>query len=303
MPAAELCAFDSLGHILAMDEAGSRRAMSTDGFKASKGQGARQAANKGALAARRQVKRPVRRSEARSGAADQRLEALHRQAGVLAHDFNNLLGVILAANEALAAQLPPGSDGYELARISQEAAEKGADLLARMVELSCPDAAEPVAIDAAEVALTTARLAQVSTRPGVTVVALAQPDALSCRADRGGLESALLNLCVNAGHAMPDGGAVQIAAAPARLDGKAAATLDLDPGRYVAFSVTDPGVGMSPEVLARATDPYFTTRAGRGGTGLGLAGVRDFARRSGGALRLVSQPGRGTTATIYLPQA
>jgi signal transduction histidine kinase len=296
-------ALDSFGHILATDEARRRQSMGTDGFTATNGKGARQAARTPAQPARRQAARPTRRREARSAVADQRIEALHRQSGVLAHDFNNLLNVILAANEALAARLPEGSDSWELARISQEAAEKGAELLARLVDLSRPDEPAAGSVDAAETAVTTARLAQVSTPSGVTVVAQAMPEPLACRADAGALESALLNLCVNAGHAMPDGGAVQVAAAAASLSGDAAAALGLDEGRYVAFSVTDPGVGMSPEVLARATDPYFTTRAGRGGTGLGLASVRAFAEGAGGALKLASQPGRGTTATVYLPRA
>jgi len=265
--------------------------MGTDGFAARDGTGGRQAARTSAQPGRRPA--VVRRSsEARAATPDPRLEARRRQTGVLVHDFNNLLNVILAANEALAAQLPENSDGYELARISQEAAEKGAELLARLADLSRPEANDAV-VDAAEVAVTTARLAQVSTASSVTVVALAMPEPLACCADRGGLESALLNLCVNAGHAMPDGGAIQVAVSAAMLDD----------GAYVAFSVVDAGVGMSAETLARATEPYFTTRAGRGGTGLGLSGVRDFARRSGGALKLVSQEGRGTTATLYLPRA
>lgn len=274
-----------------MDGQGQRKAMSSDGVAVSKGRGGRKPARTSAQPGRRQAARPAHRSATRGVAADQRLEALHRQTGVLAHDFNNLLGVILAANEALAAQLPEGTDGWELARIAQEAAEKGGDLLARLVDLSRPDA--DVTVDAAEAAVTTARLAQVSTPSTVTVVAMAMAEPLACRADPGGLESALLNLCVNAGHAMPDGGAVQISVSAATRGDDA----------YVAFSVIDSGIGMSPETLARATEPYFTTRAGRGGTGLGLAGVRDFAIRSGGALDLVSREGRGTTATLYLPRA
>lgn len=265
--------------------------MGFDGFAVSQGISGRKTLP--AQPTRRQAVRPARRSAARTPSVDQRLEALHLQTGVLAHDFNNLLGVILAANEALAAQMPEGSDGWELARVAQEAAEKGADLLARLVDLSHPDADVAAVADAAEAAVTVARLAQVSTASSVTVVALAMAEPLACRADACGLESALLNLCVNAGHAMPVGGAVQISVS--------AATLDDQP--YVAFSVIDAGIGMSPEMLARATEPYFTTRAGRGGTGLGLSGVRDFATRSGGRLTLVSQEGRGATATLYLPRA
>lgn len=277
--------------------------MGTDGFAAKEGKGGRQTARTSAQPGRRQIARRARRNAARATVdTDQRLEALHRQTGVLAHDFNNLLNVILAANEALAAKLPENSDGYELARISQDAAEKGAQLLARLVDLSRPEGDSEV-VDAAEITVATARLAQVSTAASVTVVALAMPEPLACQADRATLESALLNLCVNAGHAMPAGGAVQISASAAMLAGPMAEALDLADGAYVAFSVSDPGIGMSPETLARATEPYFTTRAGRGGTGLGLSGVRDFVRRSGGALKLVSQQGRGTTATLYLPRA
>lgn len=233
--------------------------------------------------------------------AERRLEAVHRQTDVLAHDFNNLLNVILAANEALALLVPEGSDAQELALISQDAAEKGAELLRRIADLSRPATVAEGPTDCAEVLVATTRLANVSTPPTVTVLAMAMPAPLTCRTDQAGLESALLNLCVNAGHAMPDGGAVQVCAEPAVIVGAEAEALGLAPGCYAALSVRDPGIGMSAEVLARATDPYFTTRAGHGGTGLGLSGVKTFAVRAGGALKLVSAEGRGTTATIYLP--
>jgi signal transduction histidine kinase len=235
------------------------------------------------------------------GEADRRLEALHRQTSVLAHDFNNLLNVIIAANEALAARAPAGSDAYELAQIGLDAAEKGAELLERIAALSAQPAASGATVDCAEALVAVARLANVSTPADVTVVAMAMPTPLACRADRAGLESALLNLCVNAGHAMPGGGAIQVSVTPAVVS--AETELGLEAGAYAAFTVRDPGVGMSPQILARATEPYFTTRKGRGGTGLGLAGVRAFAEAAGGALQLVSAKGRGTTATIYLPTA
>lgn len=232
-----------------------------------------------------------------------RLEALQRQTSVLAHDFNNLLNVIMAANEALAARLPAGSDAFELAQIGLDAAEKGAELVERIRALSAPATAADESVDAAETLVAVTRLANVSTPADVTVVAKAMPAPLSCRADRPGLESALLNLCINAGHAMPKGGAIQVSAAVAVLDDATASSLGLASGLYAAFAVRDPGVGMSPQTLARATEAYFTTRRDRGGSGLGLAGAQAFARGAGGALKLVSKPGRGTTATIYLPIA
>ena len=218
-----------------------------------------------------------------------RQDALHRQAGVLAHDFNNLLNVILSASEALGDQLPEGSEGRELAQLSQDAAVRGAQLLRRMLDLSRPDAPAAAACDGVEAVLATARRARLATPDSVSVEVRLAGAPLPCAVDPADLESALLNLCINAGHAMPAGGAITIRAEAA--------------GDHVVFSVRDEGVGMSPDVLARATEPYFTTRQGRGGTGLGLSGARAFADRAGGRLQLQSQEGRGTTATLYLPRA
>lgn len=225
-----------------------------------------------------------------------------QQACAVAHDLNNLLGVILAANEALARDLPEGSEGRGLAELSQVAAEKSAALLRRLLDAAPHEAAGDVTVDAIEALQGVSRLARMAA-PGVTVEVADAGGERRCVADPVELERALLNLCANAAHATPAGGRIVLSAELAEVGGVEAASLGLTPGAYVRLTVRDNGSGMSPRVLARAAEPYFTTRRGRGGTGLGLAGARDFAAASGGALALVSELGRGTTASLYLPRA
>lgn len=149
----------------------------------------------------------------------------------------------------------------------------------------------------------TARRARLAVPRSVTVEVRLTDAPLLSALDAAGLESALLNLCVNASHAMPAGGTIMLTAQRWELAETEARDLRLGAGRYIVVSVADTGVGMSPQVLAQATEPFFTTRRGRGGTGLGLCGVRDFAEGCGGRFVLTSREGRGTTARLYLPCA
>lgn len=234
------------------------------------------------------LERPLRRRRGKAR-PDARFVTLHHEAGLLAHDLNNLLNVILAANEALAVTLAEGSGELELAEVSQDAAERSADLVRRLLALSEPRPDVEPDSDAAAAVLSVARLARLSAPDTVTIQCEVAEAGLRCRADRAGLEAALLNLCVNAIHAMPDGGVVVLSADAV--------------GGDIVLRSRDSGCGMSPEVLARAGEPYFTTRKGRGGTGLGLAAVRAFAYRYGGRLDLVSKAGDGATVTLTLPRA
>ena len=120
--------------------------------------------------------------------------------------------------------------------------------------------------------------------------------------DPNQLENAILNLCINARDAMPDGGRLTIETANTWLDDRAARERDMQPGQYVAICVTDTGTGMSPEVMARAFDPFFTTKPTGQGTGLGLSMIYGFAQQSGGQVRIYSEVGEGTTVRIYLPR-
>jgi signal transduction histidine kinase len=232
---------------------------------------------------------------------NERLDALHRMAGTITHDLNNLLGVILSANERLAGELPDGSEQQKLALLALEAAERSAELLRRSLSLAQDRQPEIDAVDGRAAIETVGRVARQAIAPGVQFDVALPPRTLQCAGDRTGLEMALFNLCLNAGQATPDGGRVSLGADETRLDLRAARRLGLAPGAYAVFTVRDTGKGMSPETLARATKPLFTTKAA--GTGLGLSSVCDFAAEAGGALDLQSREGHGATAALYLPVA
>jgi signal transduction histidine kinase len=228
------------------------------------------------------------------------MESIGQLAAGVAHDFNNLLTIILSANEALADRLDHQPTAQALARVSLQAAERGSDLVRRLLAFSRQPTADSRPIDAGEALAAIAPLFKCTIRDGVSVETVVPSRPLYCRADRIELESALLNLCVNAKDALPDGGAIDLEVGPVEVGPADAARLDLAEGAYAAFVVRDNGVGMSPEVLRRARDPLFTTK-GEHGTGFGLSNAHDFAVRSGGALSIASVEGRGAIVTLYLP--
>jgi CheY-like chemotaxis protein len=138
--------------------------------------------------------------------------------------------------------------------------------------------------------------------PAVAVEVVGAAGLWPALVDPPQLENALLNLCINARDAMPDGGRITVETANKWLDDRAARDRDLPAGQYLSLCVTDTGTGMSPEVAARAFDPFFTTKPIGQGTGLGLSMIYGFARQSGGQVRIYSEPGQGTTMCIYLPR-
>ena len=142
-----------------------------------------------------------------------------------------------------------------------------------------------------------------SVGPGVEVEVVGAGGLWLTEMDLSQLENSLLNLCVNARDAMaPDGGRLTIETANKWLDERAARERDLSPGQYVSLCVTDTGVGMAPDVIARAFDPFYTTKPLGQGTGLGLSMVYGFVRQSGGQVRIYSELGSGTTVCLYLPR-
>ena len=138
--------------------------------------------------------------------------------------------------------------------------------------------------------------------PGVALEAVGAAGLWTALVDAPQLENALLNLCINARDAMPEGGRITVETANRWLDQRSAREHDMEPGQYLSLCVTDTGTGMTPEVMAKAFDPFFTTKPLGEGTGLGLSMIYGFAKQSGGQVRIYSELGQGTTVCLYLPR-
>lgn len=233
----------------------------------------------------------------------QKMEAVGQLTGGLAHDFNNLLTGITGSLELMRQRLGENRlDQLErYIHAAQGAAARAATLTHRLLAFSRrqPLDARPIAIQPLIEGLD--ELVAQALPPNIAYSHRAEPGLWSVLADYNQLESALLNLCINARDAMPDGGTLEVVACNHHHTGEPAA-LDLPPGDYVVFSVQDSGSGMLPHVAAKAFDPFFTTKPIGQGTGLGLSMVYGFARQSGGQVDIDSQVARGTRVRIFLPR-
>jgi PAS domain S-box-containing protein len=234
----------------------------------------------------------------------QKMEAVGQLTGGLAHDFNNLLTVILGNSDILVDDLRDNPSLRELVEMTRTAAERGADLTKSLLAFARRQALEPQALDLNKLISGMEGLLR-RTLGAQVQIALAQGSELwHASVDPVQLESALLNLAINARDAMPQGGRLTIATANTTLD---AAYTDRDgeaaPGEYVRVSVSDTGSGMTPEVIARAFDPFFSTKGVGKGTGLGLSMVYGFVKQSDGHIAIESEIGQGTSFTILLPRS
>jgi PAS domain S-box-containing protein len=228
----------------------------------------------------------------------QKMEAIGQLTGGIAHDFNNLLMAILSGLELMRKRVSEP----ELVRLldnSVEAAERGAVLTQRMLAFARRQELTTERVAIPRLVAGMMDLLRRSLGPAFTIQTDFPADISPIAADANQLEMALLNLAVNARDAMPDGGMITIAAAGGNVF--AGNLQQLDPGRYVRLSVSDRGSGMDAATLAKAIDPFFTTKDVGKGTGLGLSMIHGFAHQIGGAFQLESVPGRGTTAHIWLP--
>src|SRR5690348_13002271 len=238
----------------------------------------------------------------------QKMEILGQLTGGIAYDFNNLLQVILGNLEALCRRIPQSSDlpvREELLRLAEGAAHGGQRAVAltrRLLAFARKQPLNPESLDANRLVSSMSELLRATAGENIEIELLPATDVWPVSADHNQLESAILNLAVNARDAMPNGGKITIETANVHADANSARPRKLSPGQYVMIAVSDNGVGMSKEVLDRAFDPFFTTKEVGQGTGLGLSQVYGFVRQSGGHVSIDSQEGRGTTVRLYLPR-
>ncbi len=235
----------------------------------------------------------------------QKMEAVGQLTGGLAHDFNNLLTGVTGSLELLQVRIAQGrvEDVDRYVAAAQDAAKRAAALTHRLLAFSRRQTLAPKPTDVNRLALGMEELIRRTVGPAIEFEPfVAAADLWPTLIDPGQLENALLNLCINARDAMPDGGKLAIETGNRWLDQRAAQERDLTPGQYVSLCVSDTGTGMPPEVIAKAFDPFFTTKPIGMGTGLGLSMIYGFAKQSGGQVRIHSQVGQGTAVCLYLPR-
>ncbi|MEX0625370.1 MAG: ATP-binding protein [Chloroflexota bacterium] len=232
----------------------------------------------------------------------QKMEAIGRLAGGVAHDFNNILTAVVGFGSILAESLPDGEDRKMAGQIV-EAGERAAALTHQLLALGRRQILAPRVLDPGDVIVgLTPLIGQIIGEHIDFMTALA-PEPLRVRADPSQLEQVLVNLVANARDAMPSGGKLTVEVAEVELDALYAATHpEVVPGPYVMIAVSDTGSGMSDEVREHVFEPFYTTKEGSGGTGLGLATVYGVVKQSGGSIGVYSEPGSGAAFKVYLPR-
>jgi PAS domain S-box-containing protein len=235
----------------------------------------------------------------------QRLESVGQLTGGIAHDFNNLLTVI-SGNLQVLEELPDvAGDAFaqQLVGAASRASRRGAELTGKLLAFSRRQVLKPTALDAGGMLQSLADMLRRTLDQRIRIEVDTPADCPPVLADAGQLESALLNIAINARDAMAEGGLLWFACreVPARSPDLPAELAEIEDGAFVAIAVGDNGTGMSDEVKERAFEPFFTTKPAGRGTGLGLSTVYGFAKQSRGAVRLDSGVGAGTTVTLFLP--
>ena len=234
----------------------------------------------------------------------QKMEAVGQLTGGLAHDFNNLLAVVTGSLELLERRITQGryNDIERFLSAAQSASKRATALTHRLLAFSRRQTLAPKPTGINQLIAGMDDLVRRTVGPQIAVETVGAAGLWTALVDPNQLENALLNLCINARDAMPDGGRLTIETANRWLDDREARKRNIPAGQYVSLSVSDSGCGMPPDVIAQAFDPFFTTKPLGQGTGLGLSMIYGFAQQSGGQVRIYSEVGQGTVVSIYLPR-
>jgi signal transduction histidine kinase len=231
----------------------------------------------------------------------QKLESVARLAGGVAHDFNNILMVINGYSALLLGQMEPHDPMYEPIAQIGKAGERAAAITRQLLSFSKEQKDEPQVLSLNSVVTGMMDMLRRLIREDVEIVIEPGPGNCHIRADKGQIEQVVMNLAINARDAMPGGGKLTIAVTLTTLrETLTASGFALPPGTYAVLAVTDTGIGMAPEVLARIFEPFYTTK-GHEGTGLGLSTTYGIVKQNGGGIAVRSKPGFGTTFNVYFP--
>jgi signal transduction histidine kinase/ActR/RegA family two-component response regulator len=234
----------------------------------------------------------------------QKIEAIGQLTGGIAHDFNNMLSVVLGGLRLLQRRLQRGDTNVEkYVDAAIDGANRAANLTSRLLAFSRQQTLAPEVIDGNKLIAGMDEILRRTIPESIQIETVLAGGLWRTFVDAPGLENAIINLAVNARDAMPNGGKLTIETANAALDDAYVATkLDVKAGQYVMIAVADTGTGMPPDVIARAIDPFFTTKPAGQGTGLGLSQVHGYIKQSGGHMAIYSEPSHGTTVKLYLPR-
>ncbi|SDG58549.1 PAS domain S-box-containing protein [Pelagibacterium luteolum] len=233
----------------------------------------------------------------------QKLEAIGQLTGGIAHDFNNLLTVILGNAELLCDVLESGQQPRLLAEMISTAAERGAELTSRLLAFGRKQPLQPSLLDLCSLVSRMEAMLARTLGEHIEIKVAGPVELWAVEIDPTLMESAILNLAINARDAMTDGGSLTIELANTTFDVQQAAAEDVAPGQYVAVTVSDTGHGIAPDVLPNVFEPFFTTKEVGKGSGLGLSMVYGFVKQSGGHIRLRSEVGHGTSVGLYFPRS
>ncbi|NMZ63632.1 response regulator [Pseudomonas oryzihabitans] len=233
----------------------------------------------------------------------QKMEAVGQLTGGIAHDFNNLLTGVIGSLELMQRRRRSGDETNDERYITAAvtSAQRAAALTQRLLAFSRRQTLDLKPLEVNPLVASLEDLLHRTTREDITITTHLAAGLALVRMDANQLESAVINLAINARDAMPDGGTITITTAAVHLSPEEGAAMDLAEGDYVTLTVADTGVGMTPEVLAKVFEPFYTTKPIGQGTGLGLSMVYGYMRQANGGVRILSQPGKGTQVQLYMP--